>query len=556
MATTPEEFFAEGLMDPSPPSPVVFLDFLLIPEGCQGPFSPDDTVLSYVSDMLMEEDSGDKLLYQYSDHSALVQVQQPFAQILSPPSSRVDHDNRNRGDMDEIKDLFQNNNGHQSTLDPAFSRGVDAVGAFLRGMEEAKMFLPNDNGFRRDELVNCMSRESSSHCGVKKRHNRDKHQDEVSRASKAVKMMEQEEIGAHKMFNEMMFRGYEICITSMENLLISMAMESEKNNRKSTSNKTRDVVNLRTLLVLCAQAVAANNHMSARELLKQIKKHASASGDATQRLAQCFAKGLEARLVGTGLLRLLASREGGPPEVKVTAIGCPNLRSCPTERTEDTGMWLSKCAREFGLPFKFHAIMMKSDKVCIEDLKTDDDEVLVVNDLFNFSTLMDESVFFDHPSPRDIVLNNIRNMRPNVFIQSIVNYSCGSSFLSWIRGALFYYTSLFDMLDATIPRENQLRVLLEQGLLGHAALNAIACEGVDLMDRPEKYKQWQVRNQRAGLRQLPLKPHIVKELKEKVKQNHHNEFLISEDGQWLLQGWTGHTLFAHSTWVAEDAPSK
>ncbi|KAG2564263.1 hypothetical protein PVAP13_8KG244400 [Panicum virgatum] len=490
-------------------------------------------------------------------------------------------------------------------------------------MEEARMFLPNDNSSRRDELVNCMSRESSSHCGVKKRYNRDKHQDEVSRASKAVKMMEQEEIGVHKMFNEMMFHSYEVCITSMDNLRISMATESKKNNRKSISNKTRDVVDLRTLLVLCAQAVAANNHMCAHELLKQIKKHASASGDATQRLAQCFAKGLEARLLGTGshlwqlliterpsvmeflqayklylaagsfikvavtylimivmhamigksklhivdygprfgfhlagLLRVLASREGGPPEVKVTAIGCSNLRSCPTERTEDIGMLLSKCAREFGLPFKFHAIMMKSEKVCIEDLKTNDDEVLVVNDLFNFSTLMDESVFFDHPSPRDIVLNNIRNMRPNVFIQSIVNYSCGSSFLSRFRGALFYYTALFDMLDATIPRENQLRVLLEQGFLGHGALNAIACEGVDLMDHPEKYKQWQVRNQRAGLRQLPLKPHIVKELKEKVKQNYHNEFLISEDGQWLLQGWTGHVLFAHSTWVAEDVPSK
>ena len=112
------------------------------------------------------------------------------------------------------------------------------------------------------------------------------------------------------------------------------------------------------------------------------------------------------------------------------------------------------------------------------------------------------------------------------------------------------------MLDATIPRENQLHVVLEQGFLGHAALNAIDCEGVDLMDRPEKYKQWQVRNQRAGLRQLPLKPQIAKELKEKVKQNHHNEFLISEDGQCLLQGWAGHILFAHSTWVAEDVPSK
>ena len=112
------------------------------------------------------------------------------------------------------------------------------------------MFLPNDNSSRRDELVNCMSRESSSHCGVKKRYNRDKHQDEVSRARKAVKMMEEEEIGAYKMFEEMMFRGYEICITSMENLRISMAMESEKNNRKSISIKTRDVVDLRTLLVI------------------------------------------------------------------------------------------------------------------------------------------------------------------------------------------------------------------------------------------------------------------------------------------------------------------
>ncbi|XP_039822980.1 scarecrow-like protein 34 [Panicum virgatum] len=300
MASTPEEFFAKGLMDPSPPSPAVFLDLTLMPEGCQGPFSPDDTVLSYVSVMLMEEDTDDNLLYQYSDHPALFQVQQSFAQILCPPSSRVDHDNTNRGDMDGIKDLFQNNNGHQSTLDSTFSKGVDAMVAFLRGVEEAKTFLPNDNSFRRDELVNCMSRESSSHCGVKKRHNRDKHQDEVSRARKAVKMMEEEEIGAYKMFEEMMFRGYEICITSMENLRISMAMESEKNNRKSISIKTRDVVDLRTLLVICAQAVAANNHKSARELLKQIKKHASTSGDATQRLAQCFAKGLEARLLGTG----------------------------------------------------------------------------------------------------------------------------------------------------------------------------------------------------------------------------------------------------------------
>lgn len=69
----------------------------------------------------------------------------------------------------------------------------------------------------------------------------------------------------------------------------------------SWSKAAKDnVVDVHTLLISCAQAVAANNHMGACELLKQIKKHASATGDATQRLAQCFTKGLEARLMGSG----------------------------------------------------------------------------------------------------------------------------------------------------------------------------------------------------------------------------------------------------------------
>jgi hypothetical protein len=45
--------------------------------------------------------------------------------------------------------------------------------------------------------------------------------------------------------------------------------------------------------------------------------------------------------------------------------------------------------------------------------------VLVVNDLFSFSTLTDESISFDGLSPRDIVLNNISKMRPHVFVLNI-----------------------------------------------------------------------------------------------------------------------------------------
>jgi hypothetical protein len=65
--------------------------------------------------------------------------------------------------------------------------------------------------------------------------------------------------------------------------------------------------------------------------------------------------------------------------VKITAIGYPHLRPCPAEQIEETGRRLSKCAHEFGVPFNFHAIRKKWEEVCIEDLDTDAEDVLIVN---------------------------------------------------------------------------------------------------------------------------------------------------------------------------------
>jgi hypothetical protein len=137
-------------------------------------------------------------------------------------------------------------------------------------------------------------------------------------------------------------------------------------------------------------------------------------------------------------------------------------------------------------------------------LHKDADEVLVMIELFSFRFLMEESIFSDAPSPRDTVFNNIKQMRPDVFIQNIMNRSYGSS-LSWFREIVFHYMALFDMLDATIPRESKSRLVFEKVILGCYAFSGISCEGMDVVERPEKYGQWQKRNQRAGLRQLPLK---------------------------------------------------
>ncbi|CAD6255538.1 unnamed protein product [Miscanthus lutarioriparius] len=507
-ATSPlEEFFVKDSMEESPVSPS--LD--VFPpkqeggrsEGCHH-HVPSDMMLPYVSCMLMEDedDTDDKLL---SDHPALLQVEQPFAQILSSPSlGAINGDTNN---------MLQDGGGDERTPNySSLSRCAYAVvGEFLKSMDEANMLLPGDNGFISDEQqVNQMVRRESSHrqSGSKKRNNRDDNLEDE----------EPEDICAHEtMLDDMMSNGHETYIRDLEKLRIDMANEAQKKSSKGGKKA----------------AVAANDHARARDLLKQIKQHASETGDVTQRLAQCFARGLEARLLGMGsqlwqlqlaerlsideylkahnlymaacsinkvvvcfstmtimeamegktrlhivdygmrfgfhwahLLRLLASREGDPPEVRITAIVRSRLRPCPAELIEDTGCRLIKCAHESGLPFSFHVIRKRWEEVCIEDLDKYPDEVLVVNDHFNFSTLMDESIFFDNPNPRDTVLHNIKKMRPDIFIQSILNNSYGCSYLSRFKEALSYYTAMFDMFDATMPRESKSRVVLEQGLFG------------------------------------------------------------------------------------------
>jgi predicted HTH transcriptional regulator len=100
------------------------------------------------------------------------------------------------------------------------------------------------------------------------------------------------------MLDKMMLHAYETCIKGMERVTIAMEKRDWRSRRIKAARKNG--VDIRRLLISCVQALAADDHMTAHELLKQIKQHASATGDATQRLAYYFAKGLEARILGTG----------------------------------------------------------------------------------------------------------------------------------------------------------------------------------------------------------------------------------------------------------------
>ncbi|KAF8652248.1 hypothetical protein HU200_062884 [Digitaria exilis] len=498
MATNPEEFFLQSTMEPIPPSPSVFLDLPKTPDGVDVTYH-DALELPYLSCMLMEDDTDDRFLNQYSDHPLLAEMQQSFAQIIS--SDSFDTNSVHTGTIMASHSVCQGSNGDQtsSTFD------TDVVGAFLKGVEEVSRFLPIHSCSNMDTFVDQNFRESSN---TRSKEKEDLDAGEVGRTSNVLMTVRMPYGTApREMFDELMLFGYETCKKDMANLRGSMTIEVVKNQRKGHIKVRRDVVDIHALLILCVQAVTTNNRKGAGDLLKQIKQYASIKGDATQRLAQCFAEGLEARLAGTSsyvhnssivakppsiveflsayklymaastfnkvahmfttstilhamegknklhivqfgtnfglewpcLIRQLANRQGGPPEVRITSIFCPQPSSFQIQWAELTGCQLGNCSRKYGITVDFHTIVADLEAICLSDLKTDPSEVLVLIDLFNLSTLMDESIFFDMRSPKDTVLNNIRKMQPTLFIQSIVNCTATTSFATRFREALFYY---------------------------------------------------------------------------------------------------------------------
>jgi hypothetical protein len=750
MAATPEEFLGQRDPEPEPFSPSVFLDLPPTPSEEDPAASTDDLALTFISRILMEEDIDEKFLYHYPDHPALLQAQQPFAQILSdagassdsfatnsdgsgactfPPSSDVPAfanttwpydpaefprlllsspcpdieagtDDFTPDDANQFllpqqdtasarlhqsadqTNAFQNCGGagiqcselladpeEETTASTTSSRtgdrehgalvstffsdqnrvNMDMLNqAFLRGMKEAKKFLPIDSSLlveargcklpqvfvpgharNEDRVDRTLTFQGISNGrGRKNRCNwQDLENAEMSRNSKLM-VLELEE--TDEIIDEIILNEYRLCLNGMLGLDITMDSKDGKFVRKVNwksalrRQSLNEAVDFHTLLIHCAQAISMDDRWSAAMLLKQIKQHSSPRGDASQRLAHCFADGLEARLAGTGsqvykslmskrtsqvdilkayqlyltvccfkmmaykfsnmtianviagrtklhivdygmregiqwpsFLGILSTWEGGPPEVRITGVDLPQPGFRPAAHIEEIGRRLSKCAQQFGIPFKFQGIAAKWEMVSVDDLHIDPDEALVINGLFDFGNLMDEGVDIYSPSPRDMVLNNIRKMRPDVFIFCNINGSHGTPFfVTRFREVLFFFSALFDMLDVTVPRDNDRRLLIERDLFGRFAMNVIACEGSDRVERHETYKQWQVRNHRAGLRQLPLDPDIVKVVRNKVKESYHKDFVIDVDHQWLLEGWKGRIICAMSTWVTNDAFSE
>ncbi|KAI5665997.1 hypothetical protein M9H77_15850 [Catharanthus roseus] len=528
---------------------------------------------------------------------------------------------------------------------PSIFSDADSILQFKKGMEEASKFLPTGNQLNIDldsyqlppksdqvppEPVIKVEKDDSPNAlrGKKHLHRQESDLEEQRSSKQAAVYVEEAELS--EMFDRVLLytdangNSTWCCPDASGPNGDNKATQQNELPNQSSGTKIRErnqgskteAVDLRTLLISCAQSVASDDRKTAYEQLRQIRQYSSPTGDAYQRLANVFANGLEARLAGTGtqlyaalaskrisaaeklkayqvylsacpfknisiffankmilhaasnaktlhivdfgilygfqwpiLIRHLSLLTNGPPRLRITGIERPQPGFRPAERVEETGERLARYCRRFNVPFEYKAIAVQNwETIKLEDLKIAGDEFVAVNCLFRFTNLLDETVIVD--SPRDAVLRLIRRMKPDIFVNAVVNGSYSAPFfVTRFREALFHYSSLFDMFDATLPRDDQHRINFEQEFYGREAINVIACEGPERVERPETYKQWQSRQLRAGFKPLPLKQELLDKLRCKVKSGYHKDFVFDEDGNWMLQGWKGRIISASSCWA-------
>ncbi|KAJ4895423.1 Scarecrow-like protein 31 [Raphanus sativus] len=250
-------------------------------------------------------------------------------------------------------------------------------------------------------------------------------------------------------------------------------------------------------------------------------------------------------------IQYISKSKTGPRKLRITAVELPQNGFRPTEKIEDTGRRLREYCKRFGVPFEYNAIASKNwETIRLEEFKIRPNEVLAVNSVLRFKNLRDVTPG-EEDCPRDGFLKLIRDMKPDVFLSSTINGSFNAPFFATrFKEALFHYSSLFDMFGSTLSKENPERMHFEGEFFGREVMNVIACEGVDRVERPETYKQWQVRMVRAGFKQKPVEAELMESFREKMKKwGYHKDFVLDQDSNWFLQGWKGRILFSSSCWV-------
>ncbi|PIN26444.1 hypothetical protein CDL12_00793 [Handroanthus impetiginosus] len=209
---------------------------------------------------------------------------------------------------------------------------------------------------------------------------------------------------------------------------------------------------------------------------------------------------------------------------------------------------LKALAHKIGVSLNFHVRNLNINELSCEKLEVQADEALVVNFAFELYKLPDESVTTENL--RDELLRRVKALSPKVMtvVEQEMNTNT-APLIARVRDTYEHYAALFDSLDATLSRESQQRVGIEEGL-GRRIANAIACDGRNRVERCEVFGKWRARMSMAGFQPRAMSQPTAESLRSKLNSGTSGNpgFTVNEESGGICFGWKGKFLTVASAW--------
>ncbi|KAF5203167.1 Scarecrow-like transcription factor pat1 [Thalictrum thalictroides] len=247
------------------------------------------------------------------------------------------------------------------------------------------------------------------------------------------------------------------------------------------------------------------------------------------------------------LIQALGARPGGAPYIRITGIDDSQSAYARGGGLNIVGQRLSKHAESCNVPFEFNAAAMSGCAVELGNLAIRRGEAIAVNFPYMLHHMPDESVSTENH--RDRLLRLVKSLAPKVV--TLVEQECNTNtapFFQRFIETLSYYTSMFESIDVTLPRERKERINVEQQCLARDIVNIIACEGPERVERHELLGKWRVRFKMAGFTPYPLSSVVNSTIKDLLKK-YCEYYRLEERNGALYLGWKNKALVSSSAWI-------
>ncbi|KAG6587930.1 DELLA protein GAI, partial [Cucurbita argyrosperma subsp. sororia] len=249
------------------------------------------------------------------------------------------------------------------------------------------------------------------------------------------------------------------------------------------------------------------------------------------------------------LIQALALRPGGPPLLRLTGIGPPS--SDGRDSLREIGLRLAELARSVNVRFAFRGVAASR----LEDVKpwmlqVNPKETVAVNSIMQLHRLLGNNN--RSSSAMEMVLGWIRSLNPKIV--TVVEQEADhnqTGFLDRFTEALFYYSTMFDSLEACCMMPEK---ALAEMYLQREICNVVSCEGPARVERHEPLVKWRSRLRQAGFRALHLGSNAFKQASMLLTLFSAEGFSVEENEGCLTLGWHSRPLIAASAWQAAPPP--